>query len=744
MTQPTGFTDEQFKEYMNYVRQRDREAGSRGAFNTGAGSGNTGEWLNSITGPITRAFGDTASAVMKGGQQLVEGTLTVRTSVDTLTPLIGKFGLVGSIAADTLRGAANVVGEMNDSLKRTSAVGLTFGNNIGRYNELVKGAYLTLPEFEQAIKQNASYLVGMGGNVNNAAKNFLQLQAAVVSSELGEHLMMAGVSSQQLAEASTVATMNLRGVAKMDLAQRAELAASMGNMALQFDDLARITGKNKEAMMQQTKSALNKAEVDSGLAMKGQTYHIGARAAAASVADQEDVQKLMLKTLADAKYDADDIKVMGNLSKDAQKAMFDGKRMLTEAEKTGNKELYNQALEKLKSVGTLQAAYYQGEEGRMRANKTGDAVTQRMYTAANAQGMALLEERERLAKIENEKRRAAGQAEITALDIKETDAKESLIKENRLNAKGQFIDPKTGVVNKDPGAVVTEAMRGLDLLGKQGTSIAAKGLSDFNKSLGTSGGELNKFNEMLKKLNINNNLVPVMQAPLNPGGRAGGTAANATSNGLPVREEAEGSKDVWGSWFGGPPGLANIREAGPEAVVPFGKMDEFFGDMVKQAPGMLKEFQSQMPEMQKGLNEAITKGAPQLNQGMNQAMGMLNQMMSGGGPAGMPNFNNILSGITKNVSSVSNGFTPPKLDIPQPKGADLKQTAPAPTPAPAPMPAFAPPPQLNVQEMQKDLAMGIDQLNKQMATLIHFAEETAKHTENTSRGVKAGGNRLAP
>jgi hypothetical protein len=102
------------------------------------------------------------------------------------------------------------------------------------------------------------------------------------------------------------------------------------------------------------------------------------------------------------------------------------------------------------------------------------------------------------------------------------------------------------------------------------------------------------------------------------------------------QREAEGSKDVWGDWFGGPPGLANIREAGPEAVVPKGKIGEFLKDMMggmdvsNLAPpsGGLsqKDIEAELKKMTGNIDQPRNQKPGEMN--MEQMDGMMKSMKS--------------------------------------------------------------------------------------------------------------------
>lgn len=179
-------------------------------------------------------------------------------------------------------------------------------------------------------------------------------------------------------------------------------------------------------------------------------------------------------------------------------------------------------------------------------------------------------------------------------------------KETDITLAGKKRDEKTGEIVTDPGQAGSRLMTEYQLRFQANAIGMQKELNKLNIELGNSQEAIKTLRSLLDKAagpapvpgkgsasdqaaeryqgTANKVKEEIDKFVKNNGG--GDNTTNSTPGSDPRRkpvpkvQEAEGSKSVWGDWFSGPAGLADIREAGPEAVVPQGKIGEFIKDMM--------------------------------------------------------------------------------------------------------------------------------------------------------------------
>ena len=217
--------------------------------------------------------------------------------------------------------------------------------------------------------------------------------------------------------------------------------------------------------------------------------------------------------------------------------------------------------------------------------------------------------------------------------------------------------------------------------------------------------------------------------------------------GVNAKPEAEGSKEVWGDWFAGPPGIANIREAGPEAVVPKEKIGDFFKDMV--GSDMMKLPEIPKGEMEKG-TEGVKKGLDSMMSSMSGAFKMpampeapkttkaTSEMPK------IPGLDSLMSAFSGIASKVSAMTAPPTtgLDV-KANAAEMARDVSKKFEAKASAPIEPKeekkkddkPRTVQTSEASlSDVVKSLDQLNKQMGELLSHSSTMA---DNSGAAVKA-------
>jgi hypothetical protein len=700
------------------------------------GSSDTATYSGNFLDSLFKGVESFVKNVEGAGMNIIKGTASAADIAKLLAMPLDNFGMVGRLAGLGIKDMIDAVSDVDQTLRRTSAVGLNFSNDLGAANKAIKGAQLTLPEFEQLIKYNSSSLVGLAGGVNRSAKAWLDITQQVVNSDIGIELGKAGVSTREMAEATLLANYNSRGFSKVDAESKQRMIASAAGLALQMDELAKITGKSKESQMEATKRVLDKAEVDAGIAEKGEEYQRQATSAVQKFSTMGDAVTNFIGELASGPIRSEAANaIAGALPTAVVSRLQNSFAELEAASKAGDQQRIEIAQRRLEMDRTELAKAMNNSQYRQRVANSDEAEVKAVYSGVVTYTRAVEAEQKRL------------QA-LTSDRVSFESAELSLRKKVERDTQGKGPDGKPL-----PGAELAEAIRGADRMGKLMGSMAANELKKMNDEVGSAGGNLAKFNRALTGIRTTQGLASNIQSLVpNVTGRSNTPTGGGQTWGQPEREEF-GSKAIWGDWFAGPKGRiiqVNEKAGEAEATVPFGQRGEFVRDQLAKFPEMFKDIignpqtQRMMGQMSNFGNDFagnVDRIAPELEKQFKtfpkfNAGTELPDIKTMFGP-----FQQMFGNLETMGRSMPN-FMPPSIDFNPPNGADIRQEIPQqPTVFEQPKPQTT---SSSVDEtnLQKDMSEGITMLNKTMSMAVHWMEQTASYSEKLASAVQSGGNRL--
>ena len=197
-----------------------------------------------------------------GAAKLAAGTATTSDVLGAATGVIGKFGIVGEKSAAVLQNLGEGAINVNKTLNDTGKFGVTFGQNLGEANLAIKGAQLTLPEFQSLIQQNGKSLAGLTGGQNDSAKTFLKLSTEMQGTGLAQELKAAGMSSLELNEALLTVSKSSGPINMQDVNSRKQLIASALQLSDEMNKTAELSGKSRKQQEAEIDAINNRADVE--------------------------------------------------------------------------------------------------------------------------------------------------------------------------------------------------------------------------------------------------------------------------------------------------------------------------------------------------------------------------------------------------------------------------------------------------------------------------------------------------
>lgn len=216
----------------------------------------------------TRANNDAAAS----SNVLVKGFKVATGAIDSLGTIIFKSGNSISEFSKTLLGDGNMlfrginrftafIDDNVDSLRELSSVGASFNNSIFDMMGAAASGSMSFDNFSTMIKMNSEVLAKLGGTVSSGAEGVAQFTKQVRKSDFGTKLMGMGMTindiNQGLVDYLDIQMMSGK---KINLRDNKLMKGGEAYL-LQLDELARITGKQRELISKDLTQQLQDAGI---------------------------------------------------------------------------------------------------------------------------------------------------------------------------------------------------------------------------------------------------------------------------------------------------------------------------------------------------------------------------------------------------------------------------------------------------------------------------------------------------
>jgi len=570
-----------------------------------------------ITAKVFKANGIGLGGAAGGGvNSFISGFGGVTASLDSAAkPLEIGLRTAGAGAAEAalvFNGLKTAIHDNLGTWRELSKAGMNFDNDIVSMATAAAASRLSLQEYASLIKENGASLAFLGGSVADGTKAFARLSARMFDFDSAtglatQKLQEMGFRNDDLNEILAVSlAINRSSLGEGQAADDAAISSAQ-RLALEMDKVAKLTGLSREKQVEE----LKKAELDSQIQARFKLIELTEGKDAADAAREQYKKNILIA------------ESQGPAVLTAYKDMVANNGAVTLKESAQAITLLNQQGEGVQNLATA----------TLKGNAELGAQAQRQMIEGarqNDSNIEILQARTlgSIAKV-NDTFAPTFQATKTIVDSMNSIAQEAKFKgksEDEIYAeavrRASVREPTAGsgstaaiiAVQNKYNDILATAMRGVatplnekiaptlsamadKYLGRRTPAADAK--RDTESTVrGTQGKGTNEpvpgestadaVKRQIQGMRYTSATGDILGEIGNKIGQIAnmtvGTVTSLTIDGKGIKGEAEGSKDVWGSWFGGPSGLANIRENGPEAVVPFAKINEFVNDMRGKIP----------------------------------------------------------------------------------------------------------------------------------------------------------------
>ena len=427
-----------------------------------------------------------------GFSKLASGTLNTSDAINLVGKTLGTLPGVGNALENNFKALGGGVIDVYRAMQQTGKVGVTLGGDLGLFNESIKKAQLTIPEFNEIIQQSSTKIAGLGADMDKSASAYLDVLKGVQESPAAEQLKAAGMSAKEFADITQLSMINKRNFDIKDAAARQEAINSTIQMAQEMDIVSKITGKSRKEQQDAIQTQMQQAAVVAKSVRMGDKWSKDFEETQAQIGNKwgKSVQDLISVTSvgAGAPQTQEQRELYAALGGDVQDAM----RKLSEATDSGDKARIEAARDELDIKLASRAT--DKEFARIIENTgfSNNSMTQNMaktFQEMNVAGKSFAQSQKELEK-------QVGRS-VTPKEVLDYQINQAELKQKGLQTEG----PDKGKVNE--AAAVSRTIGYIDNLGKVAGGVVAEGFTTLNKKIGAvanEGGGLDQFEKKLIKL----------------------------------------------------------------------------------------------------------------------------------------------------------------------------------------------------------------------------------------------------
>ena len=194
---------------------------------------------------------------------LTQGTYGLAQASGDISKVIGLFGTAGAGIAQFGQSVVGVALDTNKYMMDVSKSGFTFDQNLGLFSQSVLGAHMSLPGFKKFIDEAGKSLGGLSGTATNSALAYLKMLQEINENSSVYKMKVAGLDDFDKALALS-ASMN-RSSSMQDDRSKKMVIDSAVQMAVEMDNIARLTGKSRQEQQKAIETQMKKDEMEIAL-----------------------------------------------------------------------------------------------------------------------------------------------------------------------------------------------------------------------------------------------------------------------------------------------------------------------------------------------------------------------------------------------------------------------------------------------------------------------------------------------
>lgn len=192
---------------------------------------------------------------------LTTGSYNAGSALTDFSKLTGVLGPVGGAVGDLTKtlgtGAIDIAKSMQDSGK----YGINMNNNMGLYIQGLGDARIGMAEWNQMLKQNAGSVQNLALGQDRSALAYLGLSKKLQETDIVAAMQRVGFETEEWTKVLNLSTVNRKNLDMSSASAQRSVVDTAVRMGVEFDNIAKLTGKSVAAQQKDMEQQLSKVEV---------------------------------------------------------------------------------------------------------------------------------------------------------------------------------------------------------------------------------------------------------------------------------------------------------------------------------------------------------------------------------------------------------------------------------------------------------------------------------------------------
>lgn len=205
-------------------------------------------------------FTKTAESAAMGLVGLGNDIANLGNSMTGAAALFTKLPLVGGLLGATFGAVAAQSEKLLGAFQNASSVGAGFGGSIQEMTNAASAAGMTVDKFGALLAANGPQIALLGKGSTDGARAFSRMAKDIRSSGAAAELMRLGYSTEQINGGMAGYAARLQQTGKLQGMTTSQVTQATASYLKELDAVARLTGKNREAMQKEEEQRMKDAQ----------------------------------------------------------------------------------------------------------------------------------------------------------------------------------------------------------------------------------------------------------------------------------------------------------------------------------------------------------------------------------------------------------------------------------------------------------------------------------------------------
>jgi len=193
---------------------------------------------------LTRGFGHVYQGMQNVAMEFMSGSTRLSDFSSHITGVISNIPVIGGALGGSLQLLTSVLDNSIDTFRELSGAGVDFGGGLMETRLMASKAGISMEAFTATVTQNSENLALFAGSATGGARAFARISGEVQKSQ--NTFSKLGMTMEETAEFTADYMAMQTRLGRSQRMSDAQMAAGAGNLIMEIDKLAKVTGKQRD------------------------------------------------------------------------------------------------------------------------------------------------------------------------------------------------------------------------------------------------------------------------------------------------------------------------------------------------------------------------------------------------------------------------------------------------------------------------------------------------------------------